>query len=141
MWRTVLMDVNKDSYRPHVSRLEIIDTGRRRRFTDEAKVRIVEESYSGRRLVSATAMKYGISRSQLHAWRRALRAGRLVQGGIDGFVPALVVPETQPSAREGSVFIPGRMEVMSANGRRVIVDRDVDVEALMRIIRGLEALR
>ncbi|MBB5539660.1 hypothetical protein GGD55_006410 [Rhizobium giardinii] len=33
------------------------------------------------------------------------------------------------------------MEVVSANGRRVIVDRDVDVEALLRIMRGLEALR
>jgi transposase len=33
------------------------------------------------------------------------------------------------------------MEVMSANGRRVIVDRDVDVEALLRIMRGLETLR
>ena len=35
----------------------------------------------------------------------------------------------------------GLMEVVSANGRRVIVDRDVDVEALLRIMRGLEALR
>jgi len=33
------------------------------------------------------------------------------------------------------------MEVVSANGRRVIVDRDVDVEALLRVLRGLEALR
>jgi transposase len=32
------------------------------------------------------------------------------------------------------------MEVVSANGRRVIVDGDVDVEALLRIIRGLETL-
>ena len=35
----------------------------------------------------------------------------------------------------------GLMEVVSANGRRVIVDRDVDVEALLRVMRGLEALR
>ncbi|ESY63174.1 hypothetical protein X743_33395 [Mesorhizobium sp. LNHC252B00] len=35
----------------------------------------------------------------------------------------------------------GRIEVVSANGRRVIVDRDVDVEALLRIMRGLETLR
>jgi len=36
---------------------------------------------------------------------------------------------------------PGRMEVVTANGRHVIVDRDVDVDALLRIIQGLEALR
>jgi transposase len=33
------------------------------------------------------------------------------------------------------------MEILSANGRRVIVDRDVDVEVLLRIVRGLETLR
>jgi transposase len=32
------------------------------------------------------------------------------------------------------------MEVVSANGRRVIVDREVDVEALLGIIRALETL-
>ena len=56
-----------------------------------------------------------------------------------GFVPALLAPEVEPAA--GSLPNPGRMEVVSANGRRVIVDRDVDVEALLRIMRGLEALR
>ena len=34
----------------------------------------------------------------------------------------------------------GRMDVVTANGRHVIVDRDVDVDALLRIISGLEAL-
>jgi transposase len=33
------------------------------------------------------------------------------------------------------------MEVVSANGRRVIVGRDVDVDVLLRIMRGLETLR
>jgi transposase len=33
------------------------------------------------------------------------------------------------------------MEVLSANGRRVIVHRDFDVEALLRIMRRLETLR
>lgn len=39
-------DRDKDSFRT-VSRLEIVATGRRRRFTDEAKLRIVEEGFSG----------------------------------------------------------------------------------------------
>jgi transposase len=30
---------------------------------------------------------------------------------------------------------------VSANGRRVLVDSAVDVEALLRIMRGLETLR
>nr|WP_254229064.1 IS66 family insertion sequence element accessory protein TnpB [Agrobacterium salinitolerans] len=58
---------------------------------------------------------------------------------VGDFIPALVVPEGEPAA--GSLPNAGRMEVVSANGRRVIVGRDVDVEALLRILRGLEALR
>ena len=34
----------------------------------------------------------------------------------------------------------GRIEIVSANGLRFVVDCAVDVEALVRIMRGLEAL-
>jgi transposase len=119
----------------HISRLEIVDTGRRRRWPDEAKVRIVEESLSGPRLVSATARRHGISNQLLFSWRKAYRAGRL--GAIAGFVPAMIVPEHVEAGGSGS----GRIEIVSANGRRVIVDCTVDVESLLRIVRGLETLR
>jgi transposase len=136
------MDVNKDSYRPDVSRLDIIELGRRRAFTDAVRLRIVEESYSAPRLASATARKYGLSRSQLNTWRRAYREGQLAIGNFDGFVPALVVAEAPVPAPVplNSPSGAGRMEILSANGRRVIVDRDVDVDVLVRILRGLETL-
>ncbi len=38
-WLTVCMDIYTDSQRDH--RLEIVDTGRRRRFSKEVKLRIV----------------------------------------------------------------------------------------------------
>ena len=47
------MDILTDSRL--VSRLEIVETGRRRRWSDAEKLRIVEESFSGPRLASATA--------------------------------------------------------------------------------------
>jgi transposase len=139
----IAMDVTMES-RSQVSRMEIVDSGRRRRFSNEAKLAIVAESYSAPRQVTATARRHGITRFQLNDWRRAAREGRLGGGrGIEGFVPALLVAEhaipaapTKPSTAPS-----GLMEVLSANGRRVIVDRDVDVEALLRIMRGLETLR
>jgi transposase len=118
-----------------ISRLEIVDPGRRRRWTDEAKVRIVEESLSGPRLASATARRHGISNQLLFSWRKAYRAGRL--GAPAGFVPATIVEE--PSAK-GTGSGCGRIEIVSTNGRRVMVDRDVEVEVLLRILRGLETL-
>lgn len=118
----------------HLTRLEIVDTGRRRRWSSEEKLRIVEESYSAPRMVSATARRHGISSQLLFAWRKAHRERRL---GVGGFVPAVIVPEPP----EGVDMARGRMEVVSANGRRVIVDRDVDVDALLRLIQGLETLQ
>ncbi|MGO7014711.1 transposase, partial [Rhizobium johnstonii] len=73
--------------------MEIVDSGRRRRFTDEAKLAIVAESYNGPRQVTATAQRHGITRWQLNAWRRAAREGRLVHRSTNGFVPAIVVAE------------------------------------------------
>jgi transposase len=88
------MDILTDS-RP-ISRLEVVDTGRRRRWSDAEKQRIVEESFSGSRLASATARRHGISNQLLFSWRKAYREGRLGGGAGSGFVPALVVPETGP---------------------------------------------
>jgi len=53
-----------------VQRLEGVETGRRRRWSEDEKLRIVAESLSGPRLVSATARRYGISPSLLYTWRR-----------------------------------------------------------------------
>jgi transposase len=119
----------------HISRLEIVDTGRRRRWSSAEKLRIVEESFSAPRLASATARRHGISNQLLFAWRKAYRAGRL--GDIGGFVPAVIVPE-QPEKGSGTDC--RRIEIVIANGRRVIVDCDVEVETLLRILRGLEQL-
>ena len=119
----------------HINRLEIVDTGRRRRWSAAEKLRIVEESFSGPRLASATARRHGISNQLLFAWRKAHRKGQF--GDIPGFVSAMIVPE-QPE--KGSGLGGSRIEIVRANGRRVIVDCDVDVETLLRIMRGLETL-
>ncbi|MDR9774639.1 transposase [Rhizobium hidalgonense] len=42
--------------------MEIVDSGRRRRFSKEAKLAIVAESYSAPRQVTATARRHGITR-------------------------------------------------------------------------------
>lgn len=84
------MDVYKHSA---FDRLEIVETGRRRRWSGDEKLRIVMESQSAPRLVSATARRHGISRSQLGTWLRSFRAER--EGGLPGpaFVPAVIAPE------------------------------------------------
>jgi transposase len=129
----VSMDILTDNR--HVSRLEVVDTGRRRRWPDEQKRRIVEESLSAPRQASATARRHGISNQLLFAWRKAYREGRL--GGMAGFVPAMITPPGRKRRPEEEAS--SRFEVVTANGYRIIVEGPVNVEVLLQVVRGLES--
>ncbi|SCZ14653.1 IS66-like element accessory protein TnpA [Microvirga guangxiensis] len=128
------MDILTDSH--PITRLEIVDTGRRRRWSESEKIRIVEESLSAPRLASATARRHGISNQLLFAWRKAYREGRL--GDEPGFVPAKIVPDL-PETRPEPVCHP--VEIVSPSGWRVLMSRECDEHALMRVLRLLEGLR
>jgi transposase len=125
-----------------LNRLEVVETGRRRRWSEEEKARIVLESLSEPRLVAATARRYGLSRSLLVTWRRAFATNRARYQA--GFVRAVVAedgpvaPATPPSRGATSYAAERRVEIELAGGRRVIVDAGVDVERLGRIIEALD---
>jgi transposase len=120
-------------------RLEVVETGRRRRWSIEEKLRIVSESLSGRGLASATARRHGISTSLLYSWRRAFQAGLLVSGEANpAFIPARVIAEAWPSRLSDAGQMRGRKEIVLHSGRRVIVDAGVDVAALGRVVAVLE---
>ena len=126
--------------RPVLERLEVVETGRRRRWTEDEKLRIVAESLSGSRQVSSTARRHGISRSLLTTWRRQFRVRH--QPGVEagsGFVPAIVFPEDPASA--SPVLSSTRMEIVVSGDRRVIVDAGVDMAALARVLDLLERRR
>ena len=120
------------------SRLEVVETGRRRRFREDEKLKIVMESMAGPRLVSTTARRHGISRSLLLTWRRAFQT----QGTRSSFVPAVIVPEPPPRppqiAPSPTRTDQGRIEIVLARGRRVLVEETVDPEALARVLQVLE---
>ena len=71
-------DIFDNSRRP-LGRVEVrTGVGRRRRWTEEQKGRIVAESYRAGAVVSEVARRYEISPQHLFAWRKAARAGLLV---------------------------------------------------------------
>lgn len=113
--------------------------GRRRLWSGEEKLRIVAESLRGSRQSSATARRYGISRSLLTRWRSDYRAGLL--GGRDSaqFVPVTFKLEVAARARsKADTGCPERIEVVLANGRRVIVPATIDPDSLARLLPVLE---
>jgi transposase len=147
-----------------VSRLDVVETGRRRRWSETEKERIALESMAGPRRISATARRYGISRSQLLAWRRALIVEATVSPA--GFLPVVAAfgapvgqreagvqsaaegASSQSRAAQGAAAArdavsgtaSGRIEIVLRCGRRMIVDALVDADAVARLARGLEAL-
>jgi transposase len=125
-----------DSHTHSVQRLEIVDTGRRRRWTDDEKRRIIEESCVAPRQISATARRHGISASQLFAWRRTLAMGPLVSTSVPPpFVPVRV--ELEPATATATAM-QMEMEIVSARGTRIFVDARLDKAALAAIITVLE---
>ena len=125
-------------------RLEGVERGHRRRWSDDEKLKIVLESMEGPRLVSAPARRHGISRSQLATWRRAFRVEPPRSEKTPTFVPAIIEPEPHPpEAREiepqpKAPVTASRMEIVLACGRRIVVGVDVDGEALGRVVAVLE---
>lgn len=123
---------------------------RRRRWSFEEKARIVEASYAANTSVSALARHYGSALGLLFTWRRRAREGRL--GGAEQapvFVPVVTKPEPDPgrcapilpasaAADEGRRRRAGLIEIDLGDGRRLKVDRDVDAEALRRVLSVLE---
>src|SRR3954464_15424004 len=120
---------NGDSFR----RLEVITgVGRRRRWSDEDKARIVAESLDPATTTSAVARRYGLHPSQLFVWRQQLAAS--AARDAPGFVPVLVTAEGTAPAEPG-----GRIEIVL--GPAVVrVGADVDAAALRRVLEVVRGL-
>lgn len=104
--------MDSDRCSAQVERLEVVDTGRRRRWSEDEKLKIVLESLQAPRQVAATARRYGVSRSLLLRWRRSFRPEPKDAAHQPGFVPAMVVVESgttrcpvAPSSSGGSIEI------------------------------------
>src|SRR3954470_3081869 len=96
---------NGDSFR----RLEVITgVGRRRRWTDEDKARIVAESLDLATTSSAVARRYGLQVSQLFTWRQQLQRSASAATEVSGprFVPVLLAKDGTAPTDTG-----GRMEI------------------------------
>jgi transposase len=123
-----------DSHTYSVERLAIIETGRRRRWSDDEKLRIVTESLAGPRLASATARRYGISPGQLFTWRRELRV-QPERLAIELPQMVRVSVGDGPKANGSSA-----VEIILPSGVRLVVAPDIDPVALRRIMNVM-ALR
>jgi transposase len=125
----------------------VTDTGRRRRWTNAEKVRIVEESFGAPGRVAETARRHELGRSLLVRWRRQYRDGELAVGSeLPRFAP-LTISEQEvlkiPSDRampEDAVApaSSGLVEITLVNGRRLTVAASLDPGLLLRLVQVLD---
>ena len=121
-----------------VRRLEVI-TGAlgRRRWSVEAKARIVAESLAPGVVISEVARRHDLRPQQLFAWRHQARQGRLVLPAEDlSFVPVVAAGADAPFA---SARPAGLIEV-ALGGAVVRVPPEVDGRLLAKVLRALKAL-
>jgi transposase len=130
------MDSDKRS--AQVERLEVVDTGRRRRWSEDEKLKIVLESLQAPRQVAATARRYGVSRSLLLRWRRLFRP-EPKDAPIPqmGFVRATVVREAKTMPGPVGSAGGGAIEIEFATGARMRITGSVDAATLKAAVAAL----
>ncbi len=129
------MDAHEDTRR-RIQVLSVCDTGRRRRWSDDEKVRIVEESHCDGVTLAECARRHDIPRSQLYDWRyrhknrllgadlRFLRVLQVEDGSGAEDVPA--PPAPNPKGGSGKTTIATNLaRSLHKRGHKVlIVDSD-----------------
>lgn len=122
--------------------MEIVEAApRRRRWSQAEKEQLVAETCEPGMSVSLVARRRGVDPSLLFRWRRRMLtpANSMLTEPPPVFAPVEVADTTPalpltPPAPCGA----GLIEIELAGGRRLRVGRDVDAEALRRVISVLE---
>jgi transposase len=125
--------------------VKVLGAERRRRWSYDEKVRLLEETLQAGETVCGVARRHGLAQSLLFTWRRQARQGRLGGETVPALVPVEIAStpaptfpcEPQPlSSPPGQPARAGIIEI-ELGGCRVRVDRDVDTGALQRVLELL----
>ena len=145
------MDTVHSAITEPVRRLEIFTGGgRRRKWSEEDKARIVAEILASGDSVCAVARRHGLSPQQLFGWRRQLRESAAGHSEAEElqFVPAVVDVVVQAPAVRGRRKAPrcksepdaGTIEV-EVNGVTIRAGRGADANTIAAIVQALKASR
>ena len=120
-----------------VRRLEVI-TGAlgRRRWSAEAKARIVAESLAPGVVISEVARRHDLRPQQLFAWRHQARQGRLALPAAElSFVPVVGATDAPPADTSVAPVIE-----VALGGAIVRVPPEVDGRLLAKVLRAVKSV-
>ena len=124
-----------------VRRIEVI-TGseKRRRWTDDEKARVIEETLRPDVVVSEIARRHGLTPQQVFTWRREARR-RAEADGANSFVPAVIDVREIASAKHSSPDATRPMIELDIAGDSMWIWRDADESLVAAVIRALKKKR
>ena len=121
---------------------------RRRRWSQDDKARIVEETLAAGAKVTEVARRNGDAASVLFTWRRQARTAERVEPCFAPVQIAAVVETGEENSKPPSeddrrmrqlpAVRNGLIEIDLGNRRRIRVDAQVDADALARVLDVLE---
>lgn len=117
--------------------------GRRRFWTTEEKLRIVEQTLSSTKSVAMVARQHGVNANQVFYWRKLYRAGQLRNEGGEPQVRLLPVsvsdePPAETGPGEAVSPAPGVTLNIEFPGRTLVsVEGGVDADIIRAVIESL----
>jgi len=108
---------------------------KRRSWTRDEKRRIVDESLEEAASIAEVARRHDINANQLFTWRRQFGVERAEPKDIAQILPVTIAADT--SGEESDPGSSGQMEILLAEGDRIIVWADVETAALTRVLKAL----
>ena len=108
---------------------------KRRSWTMDEKRRIVDESVADGALIAEVARRHDLNTNQLFTWRRQFGVELAAPQEFASILPVTIAPDaTAEYSAPGST---GQMEIVLADGDRIIVWADVETAALSRVVKAL----
>jgi transposase len=123
-----------------VRRLEVINGALgRRRWSADAKARIVAESLAPGVVISEVARRHDLRPQRLFAWRHQAKQGRLALPADElSFVPVVATGADARSAARSAV--PSGIIEVALGGALVRVPPEVDGKLLAKVLRAVKSL-
>ena len=111
--------------------------GRRRRsWSLDEKRRIVDESLEDSASLAEVARRHDLNANQLFTWRRQFGVEAAGPKDVAPILPVTIALETA-AAEEPDPGSSGQIEIVLADGDRILVWSDVETAALMRVLKAL----
>lgn len=132
-----MVDVNDDAKGGGYRRVEVLTgPGRRRKWSDDDKARIVAETLEPGAVVAKVARRWQICPQQVFTWRREMRAGAAARLDFVPIVPATSMALPEPPAAPACSSPSIEVEVAGAVLR---VTPGTDGALLTTVLRAIRA--